>query len=151
MRFYLSTEKEGKEYMNQEIGKTFNEIMEGGGLRKMLEDEKFFKIPKIMFGKGDLFKGLSMNAKLLYGYLYDRQEMAYAFNKPEPDGRYPIYCTVEEVMEIYHCGNKTAIRMFRELESWGLIQRVRQGMNRASKIYVKSLWPKRSYPQKVSE
>ena len=63
--------------MNQEIGNTFKDLIEGDNLKKALEDEKFFKIPKIMFGKNDAFRGLSMNAKLLYGFLHDRQEMAH--------------------------------------------------------------------------
>ena len=109
---------------------------------------KFYKFPQVLLGRKHLFQGMSLEAKVLYMLLRDRHEMACEYNAQEPDGRHPIYFTVQEVQDTLGCANKKAIRIFRELEEWGMIERVRQGMNRASKIYVNALEAK-SYPHEV--
>lgn len=113
-------------------------------------DQKFYKFPQVLLTKGRLFRGLSLEAKTLYMLIRDRQELAYKLNDPEPDGRCPVYFTIQEVMDTFQCGNKKAVRIFRELEEWDMIERVRQGMNRASKIYAKPLKVK-IYPQDLSD
>ena len=108
---------------------------------------KFVKYPMVFFGQGK-YAGLSTDAKILYTMIRDRQELADRYNDPEPDGRRPVYYTVEEAMDLLNCGNKKAIKTFRELEDWKLITRIRQGQSRPSKIYAKDIL-KRSYPQEV--
>ena len=119
-------------------------------LGKIPDEDKFVKIPKAMLGKYTKFPGLSLGAVYLYSLLRDRQELADRYNDPESDGRRPIYFTVEEAMKVMNCGNKKAIRVFRELEERQLIERKRQGMNRPNKIYVRDILRK-SYPQVVSK
>ncbi|MBQ6312513.1 MAG: replication initiator protein A [Lachnospiraceae bacterium] len=97
---------------------------------------RFVKMPFQLYGS-DEYADLSSDAKILYAMIRNRQEIAFRFNQPEADGRYPIYFTVQEVMKLLNCGNKKAIRVFRELEDIRLIDRVRQGQTKPSKIYAR--------------
>ncbi len=97
---------------------------------------RFVKMPFQLYGSGE-YANLSSDAKILYAMIRNRQELAFRFNQPETDGRYPIYFTVQEVMKLLNCGNKKAIRVFRELEDSRLIDRVRQGQTKPSKIYAR--------------
>lgn len=110
-------------------------------IRRLLQDNKgkFYKIPKVFFDKRGLFRPLSSDARIIYGILRDRQELANRFNKPDPDGRKPVYMTVQEAMRILNCGNKKAIKVFKELEKTRLIDRIRQGLNKPCKIYVRDV------------
>ena len=100
---------------------------------------KFYKIPKVFFDKSGFFQPLSSESKIIYGILRDRQELADRFNRPELDGRKPVYMTVQEAMKILNCGNKKAIKVLKELESAQLIERIRQGLNKPCKIYVRDV------------
>ena len=100
---------------------------------------KFYKIPKVFFDRKGLFLHLSPEAKIIYSIARDRQELANRFNDPEPDGRRPIYLTIQETMRILNCGNKKAIKVLKELEQWRLIARIRQGLNKPCKIYVREI------------
>jgi len=49
-----------------------------------------------------------------------------------------IYFTLENVMCMMDCGHNKAVRLFAELDSTGLIERVKQGQGRPTRIYVKN-------------
>ena len=56
-------------------------------------------------------------------------------------GRVYIYYTVDEIQEDLNCGHDKATKLLAELDNgksgFGLIERVRQGQGRPTKIYVK--------------
>ncbi len=108
---------------------------------------RFIKMPLRLYGTGK-YSFLSPDAKILYSAIRDRQELANRFNDPEPDGRCPVFFSVQEAMSLLNCGNKKAIKTFRELEDIHLICRIRQGQSRPSKIYAKDILSE-SYPQEV--
>jgi hypothetical protein len=49
-----------------------------------------------------------------------------------------IYFTLENVMYMMDCGHNKAVKLFAELDSTGLIERVKQGQGRPTRIYVKN-------------
>ena len=108
--------------------------------QRMKDDyqNRFVKMPLRLYGTRE-YKYLSPDAKILYAMIRDRQELANRFNDPEPDGRRPVFYPVQEAMKLLNCGNKKAIKVFRELEDIRLITRVRQGQSRPSKIYAKDI------------
>ena len=59
----------------------------------------------------------------------------------DEQGRVYIYYTLDEIQEDLNCGHDKATRMLVELDNgkngFGLIERVRQGQGRPTKIYVK--------------
>lgn len=99
----------------------------------------FFQIPYLLFAN-PRFKCLSNDAKLLYGLLLDRMGLSEYNGWYDEKGRVYIYYTVEEVRQDLNCGNDKAMKTLAELDSAkgvGLIERVKQGQGKPTKIYVK--------------
>jgi len=56
-------------------------------------------------------------------------------------GRVYIFFTIEEIREVLNCGNDKAIKLLVELDTAkgiGLVERVKQGQGRLTKIFVKN-------------
>lgn len=99
----------------------------------------FYRIPKVLFTEEE-FRQLSTDAKLLYGLLLDRMQLSIRNSWMDEEGKVFIYFTVESIMEALACGNKKAGRLLAELDDRrgiGLITRIRQGMGKPDRIYVR--------------
>ena len=100
----------------------------------------FYRIPRQLV-TGERFKRLSADAKLLYGLLLDRMGLSAKNGWYDEAGRVYIYYTLDEIQEDMNCGHDKATKLLVELDSgkngFGLIERVRQGQGRPTKIYVK--------------
>ena len=97
----------------------------------------FFRIPRQLI-TGELFKRISTDAKLLYGLLLDRMGLSEQNGWYDEDGRVYIYYTLREIQRNLNCGQDKAIKLLVELDQGcDLIDRVRQGQGRPTKIYVK--------------
>jgi len=100
----------------------------------------FYRIPKLLF-TCDYFKGLSTDAKVLYGLMLDRMGLSVKNRWFDNDNRAYIYFSIEDAMEMLNCGKNKAIKSMQELDSEqgiGLIEKRRQGMGKANIIYVKN-------------
>lgn len=105
------------------------------------ESEQFiyFCIPRLLITSPRL-KHLSTDAKLLYGMLLDRMSLSAKNNWYDEDGRVYIYYTVEEICGDMNCGRDKAMKLLAELDTGkgvGLIERIKQGQGKPTKIYVK--------------
>lgn len=99
----------------------------------------YFRIPRQLISH-PRFKNVSVEAKLLYGLLLDRMGLSEEHGWYDEDGRVFIYYTVEEIVEDLCCGRDKAMKLLAELDSKkgiGLIERIRQGQGKPTKIYVK--------------
>ena len=96
----------------------------------------FFRIPKALFQE-QRFQNLSTDAKILYGILLDRMSLSAKNGWRDEQGRVYIIYTVREVQESLCCAEHKAVKLFRELENIGLVERKRRGLGRPSLIYVK--------------
>ena len=100
----------------------------------------FYRIPRQLI-TGEAFKKLSTDAKLLYGLLLDRMGLSAKNGWYDDMGRVFIYYTLDEIQEDLNCGHEKAVRLLAELDTgkkgFGLIERVKQGQGRPTKIYVK--------------
>ena len=102
------------------------------------EQFAFYRIPKALF-TDPAYRGISTDAKILYGLLLDRMSLSARNDWLDERGRVYIVFTVEEVMESLACGNKKAVGLLRELdEKADLIERKRQGLGKPNLIYVKN-------------
>ena len=102
------------------------------------EQFSFYRIPKILF-TDERFRGISAEAKTLYGILLDRMNLSAKNGWLDGQGRVYIIFTVEEIESALTCGNKKAISLLAELENKaGLIERKRQGLGKPNLIYVKN-------------
>ena len=110
----------------------------------------FFRIPRQLI-TGDRFKHISTDAKLLYGLLLDRMGLSEQNGWYDENGRIFIYYTLREIQKNLNCGQDKAIKLLVELDKGcDLIDRVRQGQGKPTKIYVKNAVAARlqSLPQK---
>ena len=98
----------------------------------------FYRLPKALF-TSRRFEDVSVEAKVLYGFLLDRMGLSAKNGWKDEKGRVYIIFTVEAIMEHLGCSNKKAVGLLRELEEKaGLIERRRQGLGRPSLLYVKN-------------
>ena len=101
------------------------------------EQFTFYRTPKVFF-TNDKFRGLSSDAKLLYGILLDRVSLSVRNNWYDEEGRVYIICTLKSIMDALGIADKTATKLFVELENIGLIERKKQGQGKPTIIYVKN-------------
>lgn len=96
---------------------------------------RFYQLPKELF-VGDLYKGLSLNAKVIYSILLDRKELSRKNNWVDEFGQIFLLFTRENIMGILNISKPTAVKAFKELADSKLIIEERQGLNKPNKIYV---------------
>ena len=110
------------------------------------EQFSFYRLPKALFV--DLrFRGVSAEAKILYGLLLDRMGLSMKNGWMDATGRVYIIFTTEEIMEALYCADNKATKLMKELEGCGLIERKRRGLGRPSLIYVKNFISESSEPR----
>lgn len=101
------------------------------------EQYSFYRIPKALFT--DIhFQGVSMEAKLLYGLMLDRMGLSVRNGWLDSDGKVYIFFTLEDALAMLGYGKDKAVRLFKELDDIGLIERRKQGQGRPTRIYVKN-------------
>ena len=101
------------------------------------EQFSYFRIPRLLV-RSKKFKTLSTEAKLLYGLMLDRMGLSAKHGWYDELGRVYIYYTLREIQRNLNCGQDKAIKLLAELDQGcDLIDRVRQGQGRPTKIYVK--------------
>ena len=104
------------------------------------EQYSFYRIPKILF-TDSRFKGISVEARVLYGLLLDRMALSIKNNWLDDDGRVYIIYTIADVMEMLGCAEQKANKLLHELDAEkgvGLIERKRRGLGKPNVIYVKN-------------
>ena len=103
------------------------------------EQYSFYRVPKALL-TDPRYKGVSIEAKVLYGLLLDRMSLSVRNGWMDKNRRVYIYFTQEDAMALMSCGKDKATRLFRELDQGGigLIERKKQGQGRPTRIYVKN-------------
>ena len=102
------------------------------------EQYAYFRIPKLLMTEPH-FKDISTDAKLLYGLMLDRMGLSVKNGWLDDNERVYIYFTVEDVCDQLCCKKDKALKLFTELDTdkgIGLIERIRQGQGKPSRIYV---------------
>ena len=96
------------------------------------------------------FKHLSTDSKLLYGMLLDRMSLSIKNEWYDDTGRVYIYYTVDEICSSLNCGRDKAMKLLAELDTGkgvGLIERIKQGQGKPTRIYVKRFTTQELPPQ----
>jgi len=103
------------------------------------EQYSFYRIPKTLL-TDPRYKGVSIEAKVLYGLMLDRMGLSMKNSWLDSERRVYIYFTQEDAMALMNCGKDKATKLFRELDQGGigLIERRKQGQGRPTRIYVKN-------------
>ena len=113
----------------------------------------FYRIPKALF-TDEYFKGLSSDAKILYGLMLDRMSLSIKNQWFDEKNRAYIYFSIEDIMELLNCGRNKAIKSMQELDDEtgiGLIEKRRQGFGKVNIIYVKSFLSNPAKEKKAKE
>lgn len=80
------------------------------------EQFTFYRIPKVLF-TNDYFKGLSSDAKVLYGLMLDRMALSVKNHWIDDKDRVYIIFTLEQVMEYMNCGKDKGVKILAELDT----------------------------------
>ena len=100
----------------------------------------FYRIPKVLF-TSEYFKGLSCEAKVLYGLMLDRMSLSIKNRWFDDEGRVYIMFSIDDVMEFLGCYKQKAVKLVHELDQEhgiGLIEKKRIGFGKANTFYVKN-------------
>ncbi len=100
----------------------------------------FYRVPRLLI-KDERFKGLSSDAKLLYGLMLDRMALSMKNGWLDDENRAYIIYTIDNMMEDLGCARGTCVKVIKELDSdngIGLIEKKRRGLGKPDIIYVKN-------------
>lgn len=104
------------------------------------EQFSFYRVPRLLI-KDVRFKGLSSDAKLLYGLMLDRMSLSMKNGWFDSENRAYIIYTVDNIAADLGCSKPTCTKIMRELDSdngIGLIEKKRRGLGKPDIIYVKN-------------
>ena len=101
------------------------------------EQYAFYRTPKVFY-TDERFRGLSSDAKTVYGILLDRVSLSAKNGWLDDDGRVYVYMTVSSIEEAMGCAHQKACGLLAELDEFGLIDRQKQGLGKPDRIYVKN-------------
>ena len=96
----------------------------------------FIRLPQVLF-TDELFRPLSSDTKILYALLLDRTTLSIKKHWLDSEGRVYINFPISEISAKIGVGTQKAVKLMRELENFGLIERVRIGLGKPDRIYVK--------------
>ena len=94
------------------------------------EQFSFYRVPRLLVKDGR-FKGLSSDAKLLYGLMLDRMSLSMKNGWLDDENRAYIIYAVENIMEDLGCSKPTCIKVIKELDAdngIGLIEKNAGGL-----------------------
>ena len=91
----------------------------------------FIPLPRFMIASEH-----SINAKLLYGLLLNRTMLSQKSGWVSEDGNVYVIYTIMQMADDLNRSERTVKTALNELENAGLITRVRQGWNRANRIFL---------------
>ena len=87
------------------------------------------------------FKGLSCEAKVLYGLMLDRMSLSTKNEWLDEEGKVYIVFPLSDIRELIQCSKQTAVNLVHELDTEqgiGLIEKSRPGLGKANVFYVKN-------------
>ena len=97
----------------------------------------FYRTPQVFY-TDEKFRGLSSDAKTLYGILLDRVSLSRKNGWLDEEGRVYVYMTIKAIEEALGCAHQKACGLLAELEGMGLIERIKQRLCKPDRIYVKN-------------
>ena len=100
-----------------------------------VKNNVFYQFPQWLL-KDEPYKALGDKAKMMYMLLFDRRTLSIKNKWYDEDGRIYIIFTIEQFMQELNCSNKAVVKAKKELVEVGLLEEVRQGMNKPNRLYI---------------
>lgn len=104
-------------------------------LEQVKSFEQFYRLPKIFF-TSDKYKDMKLESKTAYAILRDRFELSISNGWVDDEQNVYFVYTVASLEELLGCGNKKVIAIKRDLAAYGLLEEVRQGLNKPNRLYL---------------
>ena len=96
--------------------------------------EDYIQMPKWLFNEE--FKSLSNDGKVLYSVLRDRHRLSVSNKWIDEKGEIYFLFSRENMAEMLNCNIKSAIKYFKELIKFNLVEEKGQGINKPNIIYL---------------
>ena len=100
-----------------------------------IKNNAFYQFPQWLL-KEEPYKDLGDKAKLMYMLLFDRRTLSIKNKWYDDDGQIYMYFTIEQFMQELNCSNKAVVKAKKELVEVGLLEEVRQGVNKPNRLYI---------------
>lgn len=113
-------------------------------LEQALNSDNFYQLPKVIIGT-KFYSKLKAEAKLLFMLCRDRLSASLDSTRKgdlrfvDAEGDIFIYYAIDDLASDLGCGRKKVMKLKKDLIEYGLIDEVRQGLNKANRIYVKNV------------
>ncbi|MDT2731029.1 replication initiator protein A [Streptococcus parauberis] len=113
-------------------------------LEQALNSDNFYQLPKVIIGT-KFYSKLKAEAKLLFMLCRDRLSASLDSTRRgdmrfvDTEGDIFIYYAIDDLASDLGCGRKKVMKLKKDLIEYGLIDEVRQGLNKANRIYVKNV------------
>lgn len=103
-----------------------------------IDNERYYQIPKAFF-TNPLYKSMSSDAKMIYAFLKDRMVLSARNGWYDDNGDIYMYFSQEAIAEMMGISASTVSRSMKQLQKCNLIEMVKQGQGKPSKIYINKL------------
>lgn len=103
--------------------------------KKEQYQERFYQLPKVFF-TNEIYKKLSLEAKVAYSILRDRLELSLQNDWVDSEENIYFIYTNENLMEILNLGKNKVVKIKKELESVNLLRQKRLGLNKPNMLYL---------------
>ncbi|MCT2951070.1 DnaD domain protein [Streptococcus thermophilus] len=100
-----------------------------------VKNNAFYQFPQWLLEE-EHYKNLGDKAKLMYMLLFDRRTLSIKNKWYDDDGQIYMYFTIEQFMQKLNCSNKAVVKAKKELVEVGLLEEVRQGVNKPNRLYI---------------
>lgn len=113
-------------------------------LEQIQTGERFIKIP-MAFVESKYYSKFSTEGKYLYGILYNRFQLSLKNGWVDDKNCVYLIYTVEDLCKILGFGKNKVIKLKKELVKYGLLEEVRQGLNKPNLLYLQNVETKESH------
>lgn len=113
------------------------------------EQYSFYRIPRALIVE-ERFRGVSNDAKLLYGLMLDRMGLSLKNGWMDESGKVFVYFSLDDIQKAMGCAHQKACKLLAELDTGkgiGLIELKKQGQGKPAKIYVKRFYTQDDRPE----
>ncbi|TKW60999.1 MAG: replication protein [Gemella sp.] len=97
--------------------------------------ERFYQLPKVFF-TNTKYKKLTNDAKIAYAILRDRLELSIKNNWIDDENAIYFIYTNQNLEDILNLSKPKVVKIKKELESAGLLQQKRLGLNKPNMLYL---------------
>ena len=99
-----------------------------------VKNNAFYQFPQWLLDEE--YKSLSLRAKVMYMLIFDRRTLSIQNKWHDKNGDVFVYFTNQQFMNLLNCNEKTVIKAKKELQDFGLLKEVQQGVNKPNRLYM---------------